>query len=75
MRSPAGRTMREMAERSELLRWVRSLLWGAAIMAVILAIAVPGNLAIGRVIHWEIVTVLGLFGLAAFTLMKRFDKI
>ena len=44
-------------------------------MALILAIAVPGNFAIGRVIHWEIVTVLGLFGLAAFTLMKRFDKI
>ncbi|MCH7811375.1 MAG: hypothetical protein IH958_01970 [Chloroflexi bacterium] len=64
-----------MAERTELARWVRSLLWGAAIMALILAIAVPGNFAIGRVIHWEIVTVLGLFGLAAFTLMKRFDKI
>jgi len=40
-------------------------------MAAILSFAIPVNLALGRVIHWDIVTGLGLVGLAAFTLMNR----
>ena len=50
---------------------MRALLLAAAMMAAILAFAIPVNLALGRVIHWDIVTVLGLIGLAAFTLMNR----
>ena len=42
----------------------------AAMMAAILAIAVTANLALGRVIHWDIVTGFGLVGLVAFTLMN-----
>jgi hypothetical protein len=43
----------------------------AAMMAVVLALAIPVNLALGRVIHWELVTGFSLIGLAAFTLMNR----
>ncbi len=52
-------------------RWLRALLLAAAMMAAILAFAIPVNLALGRVIHWDIVTGLGLVGLTAFTLMNR----
>ena len=40
-------------------------------MAAVLALTIPANLALGRVIHWDIVTGLGLVGLAAFALMNR----
>ena len=39
-------------------------------MAVILAIAISVNLALGRVIHWDIVTVFSLGGLVFLTLMR-----
>ncbi len=53
---------------------MRALLLAAAMMAAVLAFAIPVNLALGRVIHWDVVTGLGLIGLAAFTLMNRWQK-
>ena len=60
-----------MQQRIDTSAWLRSFLWAVLAMAVILAVAVLGNLAVGRVIHWDIVTGLGLFGLAALTYLKR----
>lgn len=52
-------------------RWLRALMLAAAMMAAILAVAITANLALGRVIHWDIVTGFAFVGLAAFTLMNR----
>ena len=60
-----------MQQRIDTSAWLRSFLWAVLAMAVILAVAVLGNLAVGRVIHWDIVTGLGLFGLAALPYLKR----
>ncbi len=60
-----------MEKREVWGRWLRALMLAAAMMAAVLAFAVPVNLALGRVIHWDIVTGLGLVGLAAFTLLNR----
>ena len=54
----------------DLVGWAVSLASAAAIMAVILSIAIPVNLALGRTIHWDIVTVLSLAGLAFLTLIR-----
>ncbi len=58
-----------MNERAGILDWLRSLLWAAAVMAAILALAIPANIAIGRVIHWDVVATLGPIGLVALTLL------
>ena len=59
-----------MNGRLDLAGWVVSLALAAAIMAVILAVAITVNLALGRVIHWDIVMVFGLGGLAVLTLIR-----
>ena len=59
-----------MNGRLDLAGWAVSLALAAAIMAVILAIAISVNLALGRVIHWDIVTVFSLGGLVFLTLMR-----
>ncbi len=49
-----------MEKREVWGRWLRALILAAAMMAAIFAFAIPVNLALGRVIHWDIVTGLGL---------------
>lgn len=44
-------------------------------VAIVLSVAVIANLAIGRVIHWDIVTVLGSIGLVFLTIGRRFKTI
>ena len=50
---------------------MRALLVSAGMMAAVLAFAIPVNLALGRVIHWDIVTMLGLLGLAGVSLINH----
>jgi len=38
----------------------------------VLAVAVVANLAIGRVIHWDIVTVLGFTGFLFLTIGRKY---
>ena len=53
--------------------WPSSLGLAAALVAVILAVAVGVNLLIpGRVMHWDIVTIIGVGGLVAVALARRF---
>jgi hypothetical protein len=53
--------------------WPSSLGLAAALVAVILAVAVGVNLLIpGRVMHWDIVTAMGVAGLIAASLALRF---
>lgn len=60
-----------MDEQAGILDWLRSLLWAAAVMAAIRALAIPTNIAIGRVIHWDIVAMLSPIGLVALTVLHR----
>ncbi len=60
-----------MEDQHDILAWMHSLAWSGVVMALILAIVIPGNIAIGRTIHWDIVTVLGLGGLLALTVLHR----
>ena len=44
-------------------------------VAVVLAVAVVANLAIGRIIHWNIVSVLAVIGFTFLTIGRRFKTI
>lgn len=44
-------------------------------VAVVLAIAVVANLAIGRIIHWDIVTVLGVIGFTFLVVGRKYKTI
>lgn len=53
--------------------WPVSIGLAAAGIALILALAVGVNLLIpGRVMHWDIVTIMGVVGLIALSLAFRF---
>lgn len=55
--------------------WTSSVIWSTLTMAALLVLAVVGNLAVGRVIHWEIVTVLGVLGFVFLTIGRRYRTI
>ena len=56
--------------------WPASIGLAAVSMAAILALAVGVNLLIpGRVMHWDIVTIMGIVGLIALSLGLRFRLI
>ena len=50
-------------------------MFSAVTVAVVLAVAVIVNLAIGRVIHWDIVSVLGVVGFVFLTVGRKFRTI
>lgn len=55
--------------------WPLSIGWAVAAMAIVLvvAVAVGVNLLIpGRVMYWDIVTIIGVGGLVAVALARRF---
>ena len=52
--------------------WQTSVAWSAITMAVLLTVAVVANVVIGRVIHWEIVTGLGVLGFVFLTIGRRY---
>ena len=57
----------------ERCSWPLSIGWAVAAMAIVLAVAVGVNLLIpGRVMHWDIVTIIGVGGLIAVALARRF---
>ncbi|MBT5892356.1 MAG: hypothetical protein HN926_02400 [Chloroflexi bacterium] len=47
----------------------------AIAVVVVLTIAVIANLAIGRIIHWDIVSVLGSIGFVFLTIGRKFKSI
>ncbi len=55
--------------------WVGALAFSVIAVAVVLTIAVVANLAIGRVIHWDIVSVLGTIGFVFLTVGRKFKTI
>ena len=55
--------------------WLGALAFSAIAVAVVLTIAVVANLAIGRVIHWDIVSVLGTIGFVVLTIGRKFKSI
>ena len=55
--------------------WPSSIVFAAIAVAVVLAIAVVGNLAIGRVIHWDIVSVLGVVGFVFLSIGRKYRTI
>ena len=55
--------------------WVGALAFSVIAVAVVLAVAVVANLAIVRVIHWDIVSVLGTIGFVFLTVGRKFKTI
>ena len=55
--------------------WHMSVAWSAVAVAVLLVVAVVGNLLVGRVIHWNIVTVLGTLGFVFLSIGRRYRTI
>jgi hypothetical protein len=52
-----------------------ALTFSAIAVAAVLTVAVIVNLAIGRVIHWDIVSVLGAVGFVFLTIGRKFRTI
>ena len=50
-------------------------MFAAVAVAIVLTVAVVANLAIGRIIHWEIVTVLGVIGFIFLTIGRKFKTV
>lgn len=55
--------------------WISALVFSALAIAIVLTVAVVVNLAIGRVIHWDIVTVLGVIGFLFLTIGRKFKTV
>ena len=47
----------------------------AIAVAVVLTVAVLANLAIGRIIHWNIVSVFGVIGFVFLTIGRKYKTI
>lgn len=59
-------------ERVPPLSWSRAAAGALAVLAVILPLAILFNVALGRMIHWDIVAILTGFGLLGLTLAFRY---
>lgn len=55
--------------------WLNSVAWSAITMGILLFVAVTLNVVIGRVIHWEIVTGLGVLGFVFLSIGRRYRTI
>ncbi len=69
--SPGSKNSDNTANRP----WAKSIFWSAVTMAVVLFAAVAVNVLIGRVIHWEIVTGLGILGFLFLSVGRRYRTI
>lgn len=56
------------------LPWTRTALWALLALVVILPAAIGFNVAIGRVIHWDIVAILASAGFVGLTLAIRYAR-
>ncbi|MEE8347238.1 MAG: hypothetical protein V3S20_07830 [Dehalococcoidia bacterium] len=61
-------------KRKPPLPWNRAAAAALVAVAVILSLAIVFNVAIGRMIHWDIVAVLGGLGYLGLTLAIRFSR-
>jgi uncharacterized membrane protein len=55
--------------------WIGVLVFSAVAVALVLTVAVVVNLAIGRIIHWDIVSVLGTIGFVFLTIGRKYKTI
>ncbi len=72
-----GQKARNSGEESNSANrpWPSSVVWSAITMAVLLFVAVAVNVLVGRVIHWEIVTGLGVLGFFFLSIGRRYRTI
>lgn len=55
--------------------WANSIAWSAITMAILLFVAVLVNVLVGRIIHWQIVTGLGVLGFVFLSIGRRYRTI
>jgi hypothetical protein len=55
--------------------WIGVSVFSAVAVALVLTVAVVVNLAIGRIIHWDIVSVLGTIGFVFLTIGRKYKTI
>ena len=52
--------------------WLSSVIWSAVVMALVLSFAVVVNLLIpGRVLHWDIISIMAVVGLIGLSIGRR----
>ena len=56
------------------LAWSRAAVGGILALAVILPLAVVFNIAVGRMIHWDIVALIASAGVVGLTLAFRYAR-
>jgi hypothetical protein len=61
-------------KREPTLPWTRAAPSALLALAVVLALAIVFNVAIGRMIHWDIVALLGGVGFVGLTLAFRYVR-
>jgi hypothetical protein len=55
--------------------WPTAVLWAAVVTGAMLALAIVVNMAVGRVIHWDIVIGLGALGFAFLSIGRRYGAL
>jgi hypothetical protein len=71
----ASKSTSKVAEVNLERSWPGSIAFSAAAVVIVLTVAVLANLAIGRIIHWEIVTVLGVIGFVFLAIGRKFRTV
>jgi hypothetical protein len=65
----------DSASKDKPRSWIGAISFAAIAVAVVFTVAVIANLAIGRVIHWDIVTILGSVGFVFLTIGRKYNSI
>lgn len=55
--------------------WKQAVTWSVIALAALLTLSIVVNLAIGRVIHWDIVTGIAVVGFIFLTVGRRYRTI
>ncbi len=55
--------------------WAGSVVFAAIAVVALLVVAVVANLAVGRIIHWDIVTVFGAIGFVFLVIGRKYKTI
>lgn len=69
------KSSQRQAEKQPARPWTKSVLWAVIAVGVLLTVSVVANVAIGRVIHWNIVSVLGVLGIVFLSIGRRYRTI
>ena len=74
-KSKTARNSTSKAQADKYRGWPGSVLFAAIAVMVVMAIAVGANLAIGHIIHWNIVSVFAVIGFVFLVIGRKYKTI